>query len=367
MIYVHVPFCRSKCAYCDFYSLPRIELAERYCDTLEAEWNWRRNETDGLLSRPTLYIGGGTPSALPRHLLQRIIELLATPDMTEITIEVNPEDVDSEFVRWLDDTPVSRVSMGIQSLRDEELAAVGRRHTASDALKALDLLTASRLDVSADLIYGLPGQTPASFASSLAELTARRPEHLSCYLLSYEPGTRLHAMRTRGRVSEATDTEAAEMFDILRHTTSKAGYEHYEISNFALPGHRAIHNSGYWDLSPYIGLGPGAHSFDGRIRRYNPSDIKSYLASGGEGFATAEEENTDERINDYLIIRLRTAEGINLSEFRRLFGSGPTLRLIDDAAPHITAGRLMKTDDTISMNPDHWLVTDMVLTDLIHV
>ena len=119
---------------------PRIELAERYCDTIEAEWKWRRNETDGLLSRPTLYIGGGTPSALPRHLLQRIIELLATPDMTEITIEVNPEDVDSEFVRWLDDTPVSRVSMGIQSLRDEELAAVGRRHTASDALKALDLL-----------------------------------------------------------------------------------------------------------------------------------------------------------------------------------------------------------------------------------
>ncbi|WP_290379333.1 radical SAM protein, partial [Paramuribaculum intestinale] len=188
MIYVHVPFCRSKCAYCDFYSLPRIELAERYCDTLEAEWNWRRNETDGLRSRPTLYIGGGTPSALPRHLLQRIIGLLATPDMTEITIEVNPEDVDSEFVKWLDDTPVSRVSMGIQSLRDEELTAVGRRHTASDALKALDLLTASRLDVSADLIYGLPGQTPASFASSLAELTARRPEHLSCYLLSYEPG-----------------------------------------------------------------------------------------------------------------------------------------------------------------------------------
>ena len=174
-------------------------------------------------------------------------------------------------------------------------------------------------------------------------------------------------MRARGRVSEATDTEAAEMFDILRHTTSEAGYEHYEISNFALPGHRAIHNSGYWDLSPYIGLGPGAHSFDGRLRRYNPSDIKSYLASGGECFAIAEEENTDERINDYLIIRLRTAEGINLSEFRRLFGNGPTLRLIDDAATHITAGRLMKTDDTMRMNPDHWLVTDMVLTDLIHV
>lgn len=365
MIYVHVPFCRSKCAYCDFYSLPRIELAERYCDTLEAEWEWRREETEGLQSRPTLYIGGGTPSALPRRLLQRILTLLATPDMTEITVEVNPEDVDSEFIRWISDTPVSRISMGIQSLCDEELITVGRRHTAADALKALDLLTASRLDVSADLIYGLPGQTAASFASSLAEVTSRRPEHLSCYLLSYEPGTRLHAMRDRGRVREATDTEATGMFDMLRRLTAEAGYDHYEISNFALPGHRAIHNSGYWDLSPYIGLGPGAHSFDGRTRRYNPSDIKSYLESGGKGFAIAEEENADERINDYLIIRLRTAEGIDRGEFSRLFGCRPAQRLLDEAAPHIAAGRLIATDTSIRMNPDHWLVTDMVLTDLI--
>lgn len=367
MIYVHVPFCRSKCAYCDFYSLPRLELAGQYCETLLAEWRSRRHETEGLPSPATLYIGGGTPSALPLPVLQSIIDTLATPSMTEITIEVNPEDVDSEFIRWITDTPVSRVSMGIQSLRDDELRIVGRRHTAARALEALDLLASSRLDVSADLIYGLPGQTTASFAQSLNAVLARRPEHLSCYLLSYEPGTRLNAMRSAGRVREATDTEAEEMFTHLYRTAADAGYRHYEISNFALPGHQAIHNSGYWDLSPYLGLGPGAHSFDGRVRRYNPSDLKSYLASGGESFTVTEEENADERLNDYLIIRLRTAEGLDLDRFENLFGAHNTDRLLADAAPHIAAGRLNMTGSNLQMDPDRWLVTDMVLTDLIHV
>lgn len=366
MIYVHVPFCRAKCAYCDFYSLPRLELAEQYCATLLAEWRSRRHETDGLLSPATLYIGGGTPSALPRPLLGKILNELATPSMTEITVEVNPEDVDREFIRWISDTPVSRVSMGIQSLHDDELHAVGRRHTAARALEALDLLTASRLDVSADLIYGLPGQTAESFADSLRQVIARRPEHLSCYLLSYEPGTRLHAMRSMGRVREATDTEATEMFGLLRRMTADAGYIHYEISNFALPGHRAIHNSGYWDLSPYLGLGPGAHSFDGRVRRYNPSDLRSYITIGGRAFAVAEEENADERLNDYLIIRLRTAEGIDMQQFALLFGDEASWRLLADAAPHISAGRLLSAEGRLLMNPAHWLVTDMVLTDLIH-
>lgn len=366
MIYVHVPFCRSKCAYCDFYSLPRLELAEQYRETLIAEWRSRRHETEGLPSPATLYIGGGTPSALPRPVLQNIIDTLATPSMTEITIEVNPEDVDSEFIRWISDTSVSRVSMGIQSLHDDELRIVGRRHTAARALEALDMLAASRLDVSADLIYGLPGQTAESFADSLRQVIARRPEHLSCYLLSYEPGTRLHAMRSMGRVREATDTEATEMFGLLRRMTADAGYTHYEISNFALPGHRAIHNSGYWDLSPYLGLGPGAHSFDGRVRRYNPSDLKSYIASGGRSFAIAEEENADERLNDYLIIRLRTAEGLDLQQFALLFGDEASRRLLADAAPHISAGRLLSAGGRLLMNPAHWLVTDMVLTDLIH-
>ena len=139
MIYVHVPFCRSKCAYCDFYSLPRLELAGQYCETLLAEWRSRRHETEGLPSPATLYIGGGTPSALPRPMLQSIIDALATPSMTEITIEVNPEDVDSEFIRWITDTPVSRVSMGIQSLRDDEPRIVGRRHTAARRQRRPDL------------------------------------------------------------------------------------------------------------------------------------------------------------------------------------------------------------------------------------
>lgn len=246
---------------------------EAFVDAAIGEWG----ERSAGLSEPvdTLYFGGGTPSSLPAELLRRLLEALPTENLREATIEANPEDVTDDWVRFISgETPFRRVSMGVQSFCDDELVTVGRRHSAARAAEAIDCLRRGGIDnLSCDLIYGLPGQTAGSWRRSLERLISFRPEHISAYLLSYEPGTRLDAMRRKGTVTEADDDMAEAMYEALCDMTRMAGYVHYEISNFALPGCEAVHNSAYWDNSPYIGLGPGAHSFDGFRRSFNLSLI----------------------------------------------------------------------------------------------
>ncbi|MDE5915376.1 MAG: radical SAM family heme chaperone HemW, partial [Duncaniella sp.] len=263
-LYIHVPFCHSKCAYCDFYSTPRKEWMEAYTDALINEWHVRSETFEEAVD--TLYFGGGTPSSLPPQLFKRIIDALDLDPrlLREATVEANPEDVTADWVRFIvNETPLRRVSMGIQSFDDSELHTVGRRHTAARAIEAVETLRAEGIaNISCDLIYGLPGQDMKSWERSLSTLTGLRPEHISAYLLSYEPGTRLSVMLDQGKITETPDEVVEAMYALLCETTAKEGYRHYEISNFALPGKEAIHNSSYWDGSPYIGLGPGAHSWD---------------------------------------------------------------------------------------------------------
>ncbi|WP_303323166.1 radical SAM family heme chaperone HemW [uncultured Duncaniella sp.] len=268
-LYIHVPFCHSKCAYCDFYSTHRKEWMEAYTDALINEWRVRSETFDEGID--TLYFGGGTPSSLPTALLKRIIDALGldTRLLREATIEANPEDVSPEWVRFIvNETPLRRVSMGIQSFDDSELHTVGRRHTAARAIEATEILRAEGIaNISCDLIYGLPGQDMKSWKRSLSTLTGLRPEHISAYLLSYEPGTRLFAMLDKGKIEETPDEVVEAMYAHLCEVTAKEGYRHYEISNFALPGKEAIHNSSYWDGSPYIGLGRPIHAISKNISR----------------------------------------------------------------------------------------------------
>lgn len=308
-LYVHIPFCRAKCAYCDFYSGPlRLFEAEGYVRALQTELAARRAEVGEF---QTVYVGGGTPSAMPPELLAPLLALAPG----ERTVEVNPEDVTPEFSRRLRAAGANRVSMGVQSLDDAELRAVGRRHTAATALSAFRNLREAGFDnISLDLIYGLPGQSVASWRRSLRGVLDLEPEHLSAYLLSYEEGTRITAALKKGEVEEASEETAEGMYAILCEETRAAGFAHYEISNFARPGLEARHNSAYWDLTPYLGLGPGAHSFDGRVRRYNPSNLKAYLADPA-GAATVDPETDDNRFNDLLITALRTARGIDPAVF----------------------------------------------------
>lgn len=362
-LYVHIPFCRSKCAYCDFYSTPRMERMEEYVDALIAEYALRRDEVGGSFN--TLYIGGGTPSALPSPLLGRLLDALVRPGMEEITIEANPDDMTPAYARDIASMGVNRVSMGFQSMIDMELQSVGRRHTSRQSIEAVAALRDCGIgNISGDLIYGLPSQTPESWRQSVETVMSMELPHLSAYSLSYEPGTRLSAMLAAGKIQELDDETCGEMYAILCKVAKRHGYEHYEISNFSRPGYRSRHNSSYWDYTPYLGLGCAAHSFDGSVRRNNPSNLKAYLDSITNGtvcYVTESETDTD-RYNDYLITALRTSEGIDLGRMARWFDPS---QLMAAAKPFLDRGTLWREGDRIYFPEEAWLISDGVLRELI--
>lgn len=363
-IYVHIPFCRSKCAYCDFYSTPGTEeYASRVARAIGAEWDIRLGEIEGLPS--TLYLGGGTPSALADEHLRCIAEALPAP-AGEFTMEANPDDVSVARAEAWRSMGVNRVSMGAQSFIDAELKAVGRRHTARQTIQAVaDLRSAAITNLSLDLIYGLPGQTLQSWRASLKKMIELRPDHISAYTLTYEPGTRLTALLHAGKLQQASDELIEEMYLALCSELREAGYAHYEISNFALPGREARHNSAYWDGTPYLGLGPSAHSFDGTIRRINPPSINEYLQAIEHGASAyvEDEEDDDNRFNDKLITALRTSRGLDLE------GVPPQRRILleRDAQPHLRRGNLIIEGSRLIIPEHHWLLSDTILRDLMQV
>ena len=300
MIYVHVPFCRSFCTYCDFYSEVvgrcRQSLFEQYTDDICAEIRARRDEIAAAAGVRTLYIGGGTPSVLPLQCLRKIVECLETvggslhagrDDSTvipsaaegsglwqEFTVEVNPEDIverGANYVRDLLALGVNRISMGVQSLDDGMLRWMNRRHSADGARTAWQIISeAGPANRSVDLISGVPGMDLAMLERTVDEVLQWHPEHISAYQLSVEDGSALAGMIARGQVAELPDEDCRAQYDLLCRKLAAAGYHHYEISNWALPGHEAVHNSAYWTRQPYVGLGPGAHSLEILPRQKRP-------------------------------------------------------------------------------------------------
>lgn len=361
-IYIHIPFCKSKCYYCDFYSLPRTQLADSYIDAVGKEWLRRSGEAGA--SAETIYIGGGTPSQLTAKQFERLMSFLPSPlPQAEVTVEANPEDVTADLVEVWRRCGVNRVSMGVQSMVDSELAAVGRRHNAAKAAEAYELLRKGGIDnISLDLIYGLPGQTPESWQYSLNAITDLRPEHISAYMLSFEQGTRLYAMLITGKVEEADEEVLLEMYSRLCNTLATHGYNHYEISNFALPGRHAVHNSSYWQNKPYIGLGPGAHSWDGSARRANPHSLTQYIDSQAQGkiFYEVEEETETDRLNDMIMVSLRTANGLDRTKIPQKFRTDfdTNLSLIPD-------GDIVTDGNRIFIPEDRWLVSDATIRTLL--
>ncbi|MDE6651507.1 MAG: radical SAM family heme chaperone HemW [Paramuribaculum sp.] len=363
-IYIHIPFCHSKCAYCDFYSLP-LRNENDFVESLENEYKSRIDELEGTIN--TIYLGGGTPSCLSKNSLERIFRMLPT-GANEVTIEVNPEDVTSDFIKWMkNNTTVNRVSMGVQSLNDAELKVIGRRHTSSEAISAADLLLSNNYNISLDLIYGLPLQTIRSWTESLDRIIKLYPQHLSCYLLSYEPGTRLTALKQMGKITEISDETATAMYEILCERTYSAGYEHYEISNFAIPGYQSQHNSSYWNMTPYLGLGPGAHSYSGKLRSYNPGNLSGYIEKKGLGINITEEENDLERFNDFIITSLRTANGLNLEKCEDLFGPDYRASVENAAKKFIYKDIIWQNGVYIGINQRHWLSSDSIMLDFIKI
>jgi oxygen-independent coproporphyrinogen-3 oxidase len=319
MIYLHVPFCRSFCTYCDFYSEIACkgkdeEAIARWADDVCKEIEARRQEIESTLDLNTLYIGGGTPSVLPLSVLQQILTSLknlprtARPDQpyTEFTIEVNPEDIverGEEYVRSLLELGVNRISMGVQSLDDGILKWMNRRHSADGARQAFRLLhNNAQCAVSIDLITGVPGMTMEILERTVEEVIGWRPEHISAYQLSIEEGSALAKMIERGEVKELDEEACRAQYDYLCRRLAEAGYHHYEISNWALPGHEAIHNSAYWTRHPYVGLGPGAHSLIGNRRSWNSQELSGWTSEG--------EDLTPEQIHEEEVMLLaRTDKG----------------------------------------------------------
>ncbi|MBD5366348.1 MAG: radical SAM family heme chaperone HemW [Bacteroides sp.] len=369
-LYIHIPYCYSKCAYCDFYSMPQVGTMPRYIDALVAETGLRAGEITEPYS--TIYIGGGTPSILGADNLARLLDRLSGvfdfSAVGEITVEVNPEDVTRDFLHTLRRAGVNRISMGVQSFSDDELRLVGRRHTAMQAFEAALAIKESFDNFSLDLIFGLPGQTLGSLDATLKRMLELDAPHLSAYLLSYEQGTKLYASLMAGKVVEASDELAHEMYLYVHDALSSAGYHHYEISNYARPGMESRHNSSYWNSVPYLGLGASAHSYDGDLRRYNLSNIKEYLSTieSGNAYCLQEPENDENKFNDYIITRLRTSSGIDKNDLaNRPFGY--LAPQIDKVVQQLVdAGELVMGDSgNLAIPHTRWLTSDAVIRELI--
>lgn len=365
MIYIHIPFCKSRCLYCDFFSSTSGELKSAFTDALLAEMDHRAGEM--VRSRAdTLYIGGGTPSQLEPEQLQRILdhlqEIVPLEEGAEVTLECNPDDVTPAWLRAIGQTPVNRISMGVQTLDDRLLRLLNRRHTAAQAREAVRLLReAGYANLSLDLMYGLPGQTMEMWQSDVHELLAMHVPHLSAYSLQWEEGTALYRMKERGEVEEADEELSADMYAFLCRATREAGMEHYEISNFALPGMGARHNSGYWRNEAYVGLGPGAHSYDGkRCRSSNPTDLQGYIQSGGSPDAAQELLGDDEWYEEQILKGLRTRDGVDLGTLPERYASY-ALRM---SMPHLRAGRMALHDGILRLTEDGIFVSNDIMSDL---
>ena len=402
MIYLHVPFCRSFCTYCDFYSEIACQgrdaqLFEQFTDAVCAEASRRRDEIEATRDLNTLYIGGGTPSVLPLSYISSFADVIGESPFTEFTVEVNPEDIVEKgeaYVQELLELGVNRVSMGVQSLDDGILRWMNRRHDAAHARQAFQILRHAGVEnISVDLIFGLSQLSEATLAETLREIIAWRPEHVSAYQLSIEEGSALGRMVREGRYTEASQEQCAAQYRLLCDTLRDAGYLHYEISNWALPGREAIHNSAYWSRHPYVGLGPGAHSFNGQVRSWNaealppaqaatasgnrasklacsptpctPFQGDSALSGGtvrgdvsggssplrGGSEVLSEKEIREEEI----MLGLRTAKGIPAE------GLDAT-----KAAEMLADGRLAQLPDgRIRIPENHWFVSDDIIADLL--
>lgn len=371
-IYIHIPFCRSRCIYCGFYSTTSLELRQRYVETVVKEIGIRSQET-GVRS---IYLGGGTPSLLTIPQLQQIFDAIYIYNKVEkdaeVTIEVNPDDVTETFAEGLATLPVNRVSMGAQTFDDVRLKFLHRRHTSSQVCKAVSLLRSAGIsNISVDLMYGFPNETISDWEGDIDAAIALDVEHLSAYCLTIEEGTELWRWlsQKKGNPScEILPDEELEraMYEMLIDKSEAAGFEHYEISNFAKPGLYSRHNSSYWDGTPYLGIGAAAHSYDGNTRSWNIADIHQYIEGMEDGKRIFESEtlDADTRYNDMVTVALRTREGLDLkrlSEDYRNYCLRNAQRFLDDGQLQVTQAQ------TLTLTRKGLFVSDMIMSELMKV
>ena len=372
-IYIHIPFCKRRCIYCDFFSTTQSEKKAEYVHALVRELEMRKDYV-GDEEIETIYLGGGTPSQLFQEELEEIFAYIykvykVTPD-AEITLEANPDDLTPEYVSMLRTLPVNRISMGIQTFQEETLKLLHRRHTARQAIEAFRRCReAGFQNISIDLMYGLPGETLETWEQDLQQAVDLHPEHISAYHLIYEEGTTLWNLREQNKVEEAEEELSLTLFKTLIERLTKAGYQHYEISNFCLPGLHSRHNSSYWTGKKYLGCGPSAHSFDGISRQWNVSSLEKYLEGIRSNQLDFELENLDlyTRYNDFVITSIRTCWGMPLAQLRTTYGETLYNYCLRMAKPHIEQGVLEIKEDTLKLTPQGIFISDGIMSDLLWI
>ncbi|MFN8242056.1 MAG: radical SAM family heme chaperone HemW [Bacteroidales bacterium] len=324
-VYIHIPYCKKICSYCDFYKTILPSDHSGFLEALKREAETRRTylsaETVG-----TIYFGGGTPSVLRASEFSEIISYLSSfynlAGDPEITVEVNPDDVNPDYMKELHDTGINRVSIGVQSWNNRELKLLNRRHDAAGAEKAIrDTLAAGFTNIAIDLIYGLPGMKTADWEKNLDKTFQFDINHLSAYHLTIEPGTEFGRMKAKGTLEEPDEEESVNQFSLLIEKAEQAGFIHYEISNFGKEGYFSLHNSNYWKQVNYLGLGPSAHSFNGYSRQWNMKDTAEYIRRIMNDLPCFEIEDLDlrTRFNEYIMTSLRTMWGIDLEYVEQVF------------------------------------------------
>ncbi len=368
-LYVHIPFCASRCIYCGFYSTTSLSLRQRYVDALCREMRM-------LPFKPrvsTIYLGGGTPSQLTHEELCQLFSYIynvydVSPD-AEVTMECNPDDIGEGMFK---DLPVNRVSMGAQTFSDERLRFLRRRHTSKQVDKAVDMLRKDGIDnISIDLMFGFPGETLDDWNHDVAHAISLNPEHISAYGLMFEEGTPLYRMLEEGKVREIDEELSLRMYSGLVDSLEAAGYEHYEISNFArldcgaANKWRSRHNSSYWHDIPYIGLGAGAHSYYEMTRHWNPDNIIMYMDAIEKGGLPYEEEkiDSDTHYDDIITTALRTREGICLDKL----DNGHRDFLLDNAKQYVDRGLLALEDRHLHLTREGINVSNRIMSDLMDV
>jgi oxygen-independent coproporphyrinogen III oxidase len=324
-IYIHIPFCRKLCSYCDFYKIISASDHTDFYEALLTEAGQRKNYLAGEVVS-TIYIGGGTPSVLSpaetAKILDGLSDLFEIRENCEISIELNPDDVNATYLAELKKLRINRISLGIQSWRDTDLVLLNRRHNAEQAEKALKAtIDAGFENITVDLIYGIPGMSSSNWAANLDKTFSFDIKHLSAYHLTVEPGTVFGKMKEKGLLTEIDEEESLTQFNILIEKAEKAGFIHYEISNFGREGYFSEHNTNYWRQISYLGLGPSAHSFNGYSRQWNVKNVRNYIRSvnNNKPYYEGEELSLKTRFNEYIMTSLRTMWGIDLDYVEKMF------------------------------------------------
>ena len=373
-IYIHIPFCKQACSYCDFYFVTRQKLLSPFVDSLIKEIRFYKGSKFVQEPVQTIYIGGGTPSLLNEEQLGRIFSAIHDVfhlDLKEVTMELNPDDVTPAYLKMIQRFGVDRASMGVQSFQEEILTFMHRAHNQTEALQALEALQATGFpSFTADLIYGNPGQTLAMLEQDITQLLKFDPPHISAYSLTVEPKTRLGKQVELGRIEPPDDETVSEHSDLLYNLLKGAGIHQYEVSNYAKPGKKAVHNSSYWNHKNYLGLGPAAHSFwrdENTAKRWkNRPDIKHYLGYDPAEYAV-EEENLDRQTlaEERLMLGLRTVEGVSLQEMKQQYGFKISDRQLAFISGQSERGTMELNNHQLKMTREGLKISDLLLVDLL--